>query len=340
MIVASGSTHALTTPQVVVGLACGLGLFLLGLEQLTASMRVLAGPRLKRWVATLTRNRLSGAATGAAAAATLQSSSATSVIVIGLVSAGALSLEQSIGVLMGANVGTTITAQLLAFDLATLAAILSLGGLGFALLGPRGPVRHAGAAAFGLGVLFAGMELMRSSAAPLRHHETVAEALASASNPLLAILLGAIVTALLQSSSATIGLVMVLAAQGLVTLEASLALLYGANLGTCATGFLAALGKPRSALRVALAHLIFNLLGVLIWLPLLQPLAELARTVSPSAPAGLPEAMRVADDLPRQVANAHLIFNLGTTLLLLGFTPVLAQIVYRLVPERRPRVVD
>ena len=340
MSAAGGQVFAMTTTQVVAGIACGLGLFLAGLAQVTASMRILAGPRLKLWATRLTRSPARGAVTGASISGLLQSSSATSVLVIGLVSAGVLSLEQSLGVLLGANIGTTLTAQLIAFDALRVAAAVGLAGLIFALLGPRGPARHAGAAAFGLGVLFAGMALMSASASSLQARPELREALAFAEHPVAGVLIGAVVTVLLQSSSATIGLVIVLAGQGLLSLESGLALLLGANVGTCATGFLAALGKPRDALRAALAHLMINAVGVLLFLPMLQPLAAMARAISPSAPSYLTASERIADDLPRQVANAHLIFNLATVLLLIGFTPLLARIVRAVVPERRPRVVQ
>jgi phosphate:Na+ symporter len=324
----------LTPTQVVVGLLGGLALFLLGLGQLTDSVQALAGRGLKRWVGRLTSNRFSGAATGASVSAVLQSSSATTVLVVGLVSAGVLSLEQSLGVLLGANVGTTVTAQIVAFDVARIAVVFASGGLALALLAPRGPLRHAGAALFGLGLVFAGMGLMTRSAGPLQGHEAFLEAMTAVAHPLSAVLAGAVFTALVQSSSATVGVVIVLAGRGLVSLEASVALVLGANLGTCVTACIAALGRPRPAVQAALAHLAFNLLGVVVWLPLLGPLAELVRQASPGAPPGLPEAERVAEALPRQVANAHLVFNLGTALLLIGFTSPLARAIRRIVPDR------
>lgn len=335
MFVTGPSLPDPTSPQVVVGMLSGLALFLLGMAQLTEGLRDLAGDRLKTALARVTRNRFVGATTGASLAALLQSSSAATVLVVGFLSAGLLSLEQALGVIMGANVGTTITAQVIAFDVGRPAVAMAIGGFMFSRLAPRGPYRQCGGAVFGLGLVFCGMLLMSESAGALRHHEGFLELLAGVRTPGSALLVGALFTALVQSSTATVGVVIVLAGQGLVTLEPAVALLFGANIGTCVTAGLAAWRKPRPAVQAALGHLLFNMAGVLIWLPVLEPLCALVRRLSPQAPAGLPIADQVAAELPRQVANAHAVFNVGTMLVLLAFARPLAELIRRIVPDGR-----
>jgi len=335
VFVTGPSAPYLTQPQVVVGLLGGLALFLLGMAQLTESLKAFASDGRKRLLKRLTKNRVLGAATGASVAALLQSSSATTVLIVGFLSAGLLSLEQSIGVIMGANVGTTITAQFIAFDVARHALLLMAGGFAFSRLSPKGPSRRLGVAIAAIGLVFFGMSLMSRSAGTLRNHEGFLDLMASAQEPLLAILIATIFTALVQSSTATVGVVIVLAGQGFVTLETSIALLFGANVGTCVTAGLAAVGKPRPALQAALAHVLFNVAGVVIWLPCIRPLADLVRQWSPTASEHLSASEQIAAELPRQVANAHVLFNLGTLLVLLMFATSLAELVRRIAPDKR-----
>lgn len=340
MFVTGPSIPHLTQPQVVMGLLGGLTLFLLGMAQLTESLRELAGDGLERLLSIMTKNRVLGATTGASFAALLQSSSATTVLVVGFLSAGLLSLEQSLGVIMGANVGTTVTAQLIAFDVTRHALVLVAGGLVLAGLSPQGPTRRVGGSVFGIGLVFFGMSLMSESAGALRDHEAFLELMAGVQHPASAILVAAAFTALVQTSTATVGVVIVLAGQGFVSLEPGIALLLGANIGTCVTAGLAAIGKPRPALQAALAHLLFNLLGVLLWLPFIGPLAGFVRRISPTAPASLPVADQIAAELPRQVANAHAVFNLGTLLILLAFATPLARLVRTVAPDKPTASTD
>lgn len=307
---------------IVTGLGAGLALFLYGMERLTGSLNALAGPEMTRMLAAVTNNRFKAATTGAIITAIIQSSSITTVMCVGFISAGLITLKQAVGVILGANVGTTVTAQVFAFDITRLTFPLLIVGVFLRLVASRKLVHHLGTVVFGLGLLFFGMMLMSQSTYPLREHPAFLDLMKSLRHPLLGLGAGAGFTALVQSSSATTGLVIVLAGQGSLTLEAGLALILGANVGTCFTALLATLGKKRLALQAALVHVVFNLAGALMWLPFLQILGGAARAISP------------AGDLPRQVANAHTLFNLSSALLFLAITPQVARFVSWLAPEK------
>lgn len=332
---------------IAVGLLGGLALFLFGLEQMTDALKRVAGGGMRAMLARLSTNRFTAALTGAIVTAVIQSSSVTTVLVVGFVSAGLMTLSQSVGIIMGANIGTTITAQIVAFKVTAYALVLVAAGFGMTFLSKRGAVRDAGFMIMGLGLVFFGMGLMSEATHPLRTYQPFIDAMQRMDNPFFAILLAAGFTALVQSSSATTGIVIVLASQGFITLEAGIALAFGANVGTCVTALLAALGKPRAAVRVAAVHVAFNVLGVLIWLPFIEPLAELVRSFSPSAPQ-LEGLARLGAETPRQIANAHTAFNLGNTALLIWFTGPMARLATRLIPDRaapipeaaRPRFLD
>ena len=332
---------------ILLGLAGGLALFLFGMEQMTDALKLVAGGGMKRLLARLTTNRFKAAFAGAFVTAVIQSSSVTTVLVVGFISAGLLSLSQSVGVIMGANVGTTVTAQIIAFKVTQYALVLVAVGFAMLFAGKRERIKHYGAIVMGLGLIFFGMELMSDATRPLRDYEPFIDLMRRMEGPAVGILLSAAFTAIVQSSSATTGVVIVLATQGFITLEAGIALVFGANIGTCVTALLAALGKPREAVRAAVVHVVFNVLGVLLWLGFIGPLAELVRTISPSAGA-LTGAARRAAETPRQIANAHTLFNVANTLLFLGFTGPFAWLVKKLVPDRpaagslsaQPRYLD
>ena len=229
----------------LMGLAGGLAIFLYGMEKMTASLKVLAGERMKNLLARMTSNRFKAVLTGAAVTATIQSSSVTTVLVVGFISAGLLSLSQSIGIIMGAEIGTTITAQIIAFKVTRYSLALVASGCFLAFVPKSAAVRRWGAMIMGLGLIFFGMELMKDATSPLRSYQPFIEGMQNLRNPALAVLFSATFTALVQSSSATTGVIIVLASQGFLTLEAGIALVFGANIGTCITAFLASIGKPR-----------------------------------------------------------------------------------------------
>jgi phosphate:Na+ symporter len=322
----------LALASMLIGLAGGLALFLHGMTMMSNAMRAMAGSRLKTIMAGLAGNRFSALLTGAAVTAIVQSSSVTSVIAIGFVSAGILTLGQALAVIMGAAVGSTVTAQIIAFDVSNLAFLLVAAGFGLSLWKARRIPSLIGTVILGLGVLFIGLSMMSGFMAPLRTHQPFLDLMASMTNPLLGIVIGALFTAIVQSSSATLGVIIALAAQGLIPLEAGIALVFGANIGTTITGLLATIGQPRPALHAAVGLVAFKLLLVLIWLPLIGLLERITRAVSPSAES-LALAEQLAYEVPRQVANAHLIVNLTTVLILLPFTHLLAALIVRVVGQ-------
>ncbi|MHC4910184.1 MAG: Na/Pi cotransporter family protein, partial [Planctomycetota bacterium] len=315
----------------LMGLFGGLAVFLFGLQQMTDALRSVAGAGMSRVLATLTRSRFTAAITGAFVTAVIQSSSVTTVLVVGFISAGLLSLQQSIGVIMGANIGTTITAQVIAFKVTQYALALIAVGFAASMLTKRKPVRRYGAMLIGLGMIFLGMGFMSEATEPLRSHQPFIDLMRRMSNPLVGIAVAAVFTALVQSSSATTGIVIVLASKGFISLEAGIALAFGANIGTCVTAVLAAIGRPREAAQASLVHLVFNVLGVIVWLPLIGWLATVVLRVSPSHPE-LEGAARLAAETPRQIANAHTLFNVANTCLFIWFTGPLAKIVARVLP--------
>ncbi|MDB2674086.1 Na/Pi cotransporter family protein [Akkermansiaceae bacterium] len=316
----------------------GLALFLYGMEQMSGALKAIAGDGLRKLLGGLTKNRFYGVLTGALTTAIVQSSSVTTVLAVGFISAGLLSLTQSVGIIMGANVGTTITAQIVAFKVTKYA--LALVAVGFAMLfiSKKEQLRQAGKAVMGLGLIFFGMGLMSDATSPLRDYQPFIDTMARMDNPLLAILVAAAFTALVQSSSATTGIVIVLALEGFISLEAGIALAFGANLGTCITAALAALGKPAEAKRAAVVHIAFNLIGVALWLGFIHYLADWVRAISPSH-SDLEGKERLAKEVPRQIANAHTLFNVANTFIFIWFTPLfvkLARFVIRDKPKSLP----
>ena len=318
--------------DLIVGLLGGLALFLLGMDRMTESLRVVAGDRLRRILEKLTSHRITGLLTGAGVTAVVQSSSVTTVLVVGFISAGLMTFVQSIPVILGANIGTTITAQIIAFNVTRWALVLVALGFAMTVIPKKEKRRAQGAAVMGLGLVFFGMVVMGQAMEPLRSYDTFIDLMAALENPFLGILVGALFTALVQSSSATTGVVIVLAGQGLITLEAGVAIVLGANIGTSVTAMLAAIGKPRDAQRAAVAHLIFNVVGVLIWIPLIGALTNFIGGVGGGT--------------PREIANAHTVFNIINALIFLPFTNQFAHLVERLVPDKpdtgviEPRYLD
>jgi len=319
--------------KLLMGLFGGLALFLFGIDQMSAGLKAVAGDRMATMLGTMTKNRVVGAITGALVTAVLNSSSVTTVLVVGFITAGIMTLSQSIGVIMGANIGSTMTAQIVAFNVTQYAMLPIAGGFAMIFFGKTEQMKHGGAMLFGLGLLFGGMGVMSDAMYPLRTYPPFLELMSHLENPILGILVGAAFTGLVQSSAATTGIAIVMASEGLMSLPAGIALALGANIGTCVTAILAAIGKPVAARQAAAAHIVFNILGVLIWLPFIDHLAQLATSASP-AYTELDGAARMAKEVPRQIANAHTIFNVANTLLFISFTGVLAKLVVRLVPDK------
>jgi len=311
----------------------GLALFLFGLKQLTEGLKAAAGDRLKGLLARLTTNRFTAVLAGATITAVIQSSSVTTVLVVGFVSAGMMSLTQSVGIIIGANVGSTLTAQVVAFKVTRAALPMIAAGFATLFMAKRDRVKQLGNLLMGSGLVFHGMAVMGAAMEPLRGYGPFLDLMTRMENPLLGLLLGAGFTTLVQSSAATTGIVIVMATQGFISLEAGVALAIGANIGTCVTALLATAGKSREALRAATVHVLFNVAGALIWLPFISLLAGWVRGISPSSPE-LEGAARLAAEVPRQIANAHTLFNVINTAIFIGFTGSLARFVTWLLPDR------
>ncbi len=304
----------------VVGLVGGLAIFLLGMDRMTDSLKLVAGARLRGILLRMTSGRLAGLATGAGITALVQSSSVTTVLLVGFVTSGLIAFEQTLAVILGANIGSTVTAQLIAFKVTTYALLAVAAGFAMSTLSKKGARQTQGTALMGLGLVFFGMSLMSDAMEPLRSADAFIDAMARLENPVLGIAVGAAFTAVIQSSAATTGIVIVLAQQGLISLDTGIALILGANIGTSATALLAAIGKTREALRVSVAHTLFNVGGVLLWLPLVGVLASIVESMGGGT--------------GREIANAHTIFNTVNAFLLIGFVPLFARFVERLVKDR------
>jgi phosphate:Na+ symporter len=332
--VAAPTGDGIDVVLLVVGVAGGLALFLFGMDRLTDALKLVAGDRMRAVLSRLTNNRFAGAATGAAVTATIQSSSATTVLVVGFVTSGLMTLEQSVGVIMGANVGTTVTAQIIAFRVTEYALALVAIGFAVTVMSDRIERQALGSVVLGLGLVFFGMSVMADALTPLQTFDPFLDAMAAFENPLLGLLAGAAFTAVIQSSSATTGIVIVMAGQGLMSLEAGIAVIVGANVGTAVTAVLAATGKSRDAQRAALVHVLFNVGGAVIWVWLVGWLADVLSAVGGS--------------VPHQIANAHTVFNVANTLLFIGFAAPIAHISTQLLPDRpeergalvRPKYLD
>lgn len=316
---------------IITQLGGGLALFLYGMRRMTEALKTVAGSGMKNLLAKLTVNRFTAAFAGAVITAVIQSSSVTTVLIVGFISAGLLTLGQSVGVILGANVGTTMTAQIIAFQVYKYGLLMIAAGFFTEVLGRRERVRQWGTALMGLGLIFFGMELMSMATGPIRDWPPFMDLMRSMENPLLAVAAGALFTAIVQSSSATTGIVIVMASQGLITLESGIGLLFGANVGTCVTALISSMDSPREAMQAAWAHVIFNLLGVLLWLAFIPQFAEIVRSISPVT-GELQGLEGAAAGIPRQIANAHTVFNVANLVIFIWFTTPLARLVERLVP--------
>ena len=311
----------------------GLALFLFGMDQMAESIKAVAGRGMKGILAKLTANRFMGAATGAFITAVVQSSSITTVLVVGFISAGLMSMAQSIGVIMGANIGSTITAQIIAFKITHASMLMIAIGFGMLFFTKHEKIKLYGNILMGLGMVFFGMTVMSDAMAPLRNYQPFLDLIMHMENPFISILIATLFTGLIQSSAATTGIVIVMAAQGFIALPTGIALAFGANIGTCITAILAAIGKPREAIRAAVVHILFNIFGVLLWIGFIDQLAQLVTWLSPRYEM-LTGAAKMAAETPRQIANAHTLFNIANTIIFIGFTTQFARLVEWLIPDK------
>ena len=332
-LAAADTGHEVDWFSLGMGLFGGLAVFLIGLEHLSAALQAAAGERLKMLLATFTQNQLKGALTGALVTALLNSSTVTTILVVGFVTAGVMSLTQSIGVIFGANVGSTITAQIIAFNVSQYALAMIAAGFAMRLAAKTENMKHYGSMLTGLGMIFFGMGIIGDAMLPMRSYEPFIDLMARMENPLLGMTVGLVFTALVNSSAATLGIAIVMASDGLITLEAGIALALGANIGTIFTTLIAAIGKTREALRAAWVHGLFNIIGPLLWVPFIPWLADIATWLSPSHPQ-LEGAARMGAEVPRQIANAHTVLNVVNALVFLNFTVVFARVVTWMWPDK------
>ena len=308
--------------SIVLGLLGGLALFLYGMQMMSSGLEAAAGNRMKGILERLTSNRLLGVAVGAVITAVIQSSSATTVMVVGFVNSGMMSLKQAVWVIMGANIGTTITGQLIALDVGAIAPLFAFVGVAMIVFLKKPQLHHYGSILAGLGVLFIGMEMMGTSMEPLREMPAFVNMVSTFSNPLVGIAVGAIFTAIIQSSSASVGILQALAVSGVVGLDTSVYVLFGQNIGTCITAVLAAIGTSRNAKRTTVVHLSFNIIGTVLFTILCQ--------VTPLVPF----MQSLTDNPAAQIANMHTLFNVVTTLLLLPCGGLLVKLAMRILPDR------
>lgn len=319
--------------RIIVGLVGGLGLFLLGIDLMGEGLQKAAGERMRRFLELFTSHPLTAVATGAIVTALLQSSSTTTVMIVGFVNSGLMTLAQAAGTIMGSNIGTTITAQLVSFDIYSFA----LPFIGISALvhffARKKILRHVGLGFLGFGLLLLGLGTMSSSVHPIREYEGFLNLLVTFGNmPLLGILAGAVFTIMLQNSAATTGLVIAFASQGIMGLPAALAVIVGANLGTCFTVILASVGANITAKRAALSHVLFNTFGVLLFIIFRNPFIK--------------TIMFTSGTVARQVANAHTLFNIITALILFPLLPFFVKLVIALVPgeseiiSMKPKFLD
>ncbi len=330
----SDSSNGISWATLVMTLVGGLALFLYGMEKMSEGLKKSAGDRMRNILSALTNNRLVAMSVGAFVTMVIQSSSATTVMLVSFVQAQLMTFVQSLGVILGADIGTTITAQLVAFKLTDYALLMIAVGFAMTMLSKKDSTKYIGEAILGFGILFFGMKLMSDAMRPLRTFQPFIDLLKGLENPLLGLLVGTLFTALVQSSSAFTAIVIVLAQQGLLTLEAGIPLVMGANIGTCITAGLASIGTSREAKRVAIAHVMFKIGGVLLFIFWIPTFAGIIRSISPAS-VGLGGIDKLASETPRQIANAHTIFNVSLALFFLPFTTMFANLIMKIYPERK-----
>lgn len=310
--------------DIAIGIMGGLGLFLYGMNLMGDGLQKSAGSKLKRIIELLTSNVIMGVLVGMVVTMVIQSSSATTVMVVGFVNAGIMSLPQAIGVIMGANIGTTITAQLVSLDVDFLAPVALGIGIVIYMFSNKPKHKNIAEILIGFGILFTGMDFMKEAVKPLAGYQGFTDMLLSfGHHPILGVLMGFTITAIVQSSSASMGMLIALASQGLIPITAALPILYGENIGTCVTSLISSIGASRNARRAAIMHLTFNVLGSMIFMFILsKPIVAIVTAIDPT-------------DAARQIANAHTLFNILNVIVLLPFNKLIVKLALKLVPETK-----
>lgn len=315
--------------ELILSLLGGLALFMYGMQMMSTNLEAVAGNRMKQILERLTANRFLGVLVGAGITALIQSSSATTVMTVGFVNSGLMTLKQAVWIIMGANVGTTITGQLIALDIGALAPLIAFVGVMLLIFVKNKKIQHIGGIVAGIGVLFIGMGMMSDAMVPLRNSQTFIDMVTKFSNPILGIVVGAVFTAIIQSSSASVGILQALAMGGVINLHSAVFVLFGQNIGTCITALLASVGTSRNAKRTTLIHLMFNVIGTVLFVTLciITPFTSFVEGLTPGNPVA-------------QIANVHTIFNISTTLILLPFGSLLERVAIALLPDKAVPVKD
>ncbi len=313
--------------KIIFALLGGLGLFLYGMTIMGDGLEKAAGDKMKRIIEVLTNNRIIAVVVGALVTMIIQSSSATTVMVVGFVNAGIMTLTQATGIIMGANIGTTVTAQIASLDLNKIAPLVVGLAVGVWMFSENKRTKNIAEIFIGFGILFIGMDYMKQAVKPLKEFEGFKTMMLSFGkgtfvDSFLAVLTGFVVTAIVQSSSAATGILIALASEGFLPIEASLPIIFGTNIGTCVTALLSSIGANRTAKRAAFIHFMFNIIGTLVFMIFFRGLTiHLVTTISP-------------DSAARQLANAHTFFNIANTLLLLPFAPLLVKLANTIIPVK------
>ncbi len=299
----------------------GLALFLYGMKIMGDGLELVAGSKLQSILEKLTNNKFMGMLVGVVVTAIIQSSSATTVMVVGFVNAGLMNLSQAIGVIMGANIGTTVTGQLIALDIGLIAPVIAFIGLLLILFSKKEKVNYLGQVIIGLGMLFIGMGTMSDAMSPLREVPEFRSLMTSFSNPIFGVIIGALVTCIIQSSSASVGILQAMAAQGLIGIGGAMYVIFGQNIGTCITAFIASIGSNKNAKRASLCHILFNIFGAIFFIVIsfILPLDKWIMSLAPG-------------NTVKQIANLHTIFNIVTTILLLPISSKLGTIALKIIP--------
>jgi len=313
--------------NIFIGVAGGLAFFLYGMEKMSTGMKSTAGNKMRSILASLTKNRVIALIVGTFVTVVIQSSSATTVMLVSFVQAGLLNLGQCMGIILGADIGTTITAQMIAFKLTDYALLIVAIGFLFKMLAKTKKLKDIGDIILGFGILFFGIKLMSDVMEPLRTYAPFIDLMKDLENPFMGILIGAGFTALVQSSSATTGVLIVLAQQGLISLEAGIPVIFGANIGTCVTAALAVIGASREAKRVAIAHVMFKIAGVCLFIFWIPQFADIIKSLAAKFDSGT----------ARQIANAHTIFNVSIGLIFLPFISFFSKIIYYIFPKEKKK---
>lgn len=312
-------------PKMLMGLVGGLTFFLFGMDFMSKGMRKVAGKQMRYFLSALTQNRFIGLLVGAIVTTVIQSSSATTVMLVGFVHSGLMSFSQTLGVILGADIGTTFTVQLVAFKVTNYALLMLSVGFGMNLISKNRDKKNWGQVIMGMGILFFGMKLMSDSMSPLKELHVAYDWLKGLENPFIGVFIGSFFTAIIQSSAAFIGVIIVLAQQKLISLDGGIALTLGANLGTCITAFLASINTSRDAKRVALGHVLFKVSGIIVFFFWIPTFADFIRDLSGD----------YSISVARQIANAHTLFNVGLALLFLPFTRLFELVIFKIIPEKK-----